>query len=266
VNTGSVSTAARRLLILAGTTEARRLVERVVAAGSWESITSLAGRTTRPLAVPGAVRIGGFGGVEGLGRFLADERIAAVVDATHPFAAVMPHHVHAACAHQGVPALRLLRPPWQEGAGDCWVPANDVADAAARLVALGVRRVLVTTGRQELEPFAGLAGLHLVIRTIETIEAGLFPDAVTVRDRGPFELDSELALLQAHQIEAIVTKNSGGDATAAKLVAARRLGIPVVMVRRPAGPPATTVGGVDEALRWLGELRGRGAPSAESIN
>ncbi|MEA3214605.1 MAG: precorrin-6A/cobalt-precorrin-6A reductase [Acidimicrobiia bacterium] len=246
-----MSSAAPRLLVLAGTTEARRLVEQLAGAGNWEVIASFAGRTSAPAALPASVRVGGFGGTAGLERFLIGEGIRAVVDATHPFAAVMPHHVHAACASVGVPAIRLLRPGWEPVAGDHWVIAEDVADAARRLCGLGVQRVLLTTGRQELLPFAGLGSMHFVVRTIEPIDPGLFADAVTIRERGPFDLEGELALLGEHRIEAVVSKNSGGEATAAKLEAARMLGLPVVMVRRPMGPPARTVPGVADALRWL---------------
>jgi precorrin-6A/cobalt-precorrin-6A reductase len=253
MDTWPVSTAAPRVLVLAGTTEARQLVEQVAAQGRWETVASFAGRTSSPLALPGAVRTGGFGGISGLERYVVAERIGAVVDATHPFAAVMPHHVHAACASLGVSALRLLRPAWEPVAGDHWVDAEDVADAARRIRSLGARRVLLTSGRQELLPFVALTGVHFVVRTIEPIDPGLFTAAVALRERGPFDFDRELALLREHRIDAIVSKNSGGEATRAKLEAARELAVPVVMVRRPAGPPARTVPSVAEAVRWLAE-------------
>ncbi len=214
--------AARRVLILGGTTEAADLARRLDASG-WAVTTSLAGRTRRPAPLPGAVRIGGFGGIDGLVAHLRAEPVAAVVDATHPFAARMPHHVAAACSTAGVPRLRLLRPGWTAGPGDRWQRVPSLDAAAASVVASGARRVFLTTGRQELAPFAALVDVWFLVRAIEAPDPQPLARATVILDRGPFAVEDERALMAAHAIEVVVTKDSGGTATAAKLTAARDL-------------------------------------------
>ncbi len=240
-----------RVLILAGTGEASALAAACVGRGDLEVISSLAGRTRAPKAPPGALRVGGFGGAAGLERFLKLRAIDRVIDASHPFAARIGRHAAAACRAAGVPRLRLLRPPWQAQAGDRWLEVADLAAAAAQLPALG-RRAFVTVGQRGLEAFLGLGGVWLLIRTIEPPALPSLPQALWLQARGPFTLEAELALLRGHAIEVLVTKASGGEATYAKLAAARALGLPVVMVRRPPPPPGPVVATVAEALDWLG--------------
>jgi precorrin-6A/cobalt-precorrin-6A reductase len=238
-----------KLLILGGTAEAVALAGACASRPALAVISSLAGRTQHPTLPPGDVRIGGFGGAAGLARFLLERGIERVIDATHPFAAQMSVHAEHACREAGVPRLRLLRPPWVPVAGDRWIEVADFAEAAQRLPELG-RRVFLTLGRRELEAFAQL-DLWFLVRTIETPGVLPLPQGQWLAGRGPFAVKDELALLRTHAIDVLVTKASGGGATYAKLVAARRAGLPVLMVRRPPPPPGPVVGSVAAALAWL---------------
>jgi precorrin-6A/cobalt-precorrin-6A reductase len=195
------------------------------------------------------VRVGGFGGAEGLARFLAERRIDRVIDATHPFAAQIGAHAEQACREARVPRLRLLRPPWTREPGDHWIEVADLAEAARRLPELG-RRAFLTVGHQDLGAFAGL-DLWFLVRTIEPLGRSSLRRAEWIAGRGPFGLEDEVALLRAHAIDVLVSKASGGSATYAKLVAARQLGLPVVMVRRPPPPPGPVAHSVAAALAWL---------------
>ena len=219
--------------------------------GDLEVISSLAGRTRAPHAPPGEVRVGGFGGIAGLERFLRARAIDRVIDASHPFAAQMGRHAEAACRAAGVPRLRLLRPPWQPQAGDRWLEVVDLTEAAKRLPGLG-RRAFLTVGQKDLDAFIGLRHIWLLIRTIEPPAGAPLAAGLWLQARGPFTLEAELELLRAHAIEVLVTKASGGEATYAKLAATRRLGLPVLMVRRPPPPPGPVVATVADALDWLG--------------
>ncbi|MCU1392336.1 MAG: cobalt-precorrin-6A reductase [Ilumatobacteraceae bacterium] len=239
-----------RVLLLAGTTEARQLARRLVDAGS-DVVVSFAGRTSTTASIAGTIRSGGFGGADGLAAFVAAEGIGAVVCATHPYAARMPFNAAAACAALDRPLIRLLRPPWTSVPGDRWVEVDDLDAAAAALVDLGALRVLLTTGRQELAPFAHLAGIEFTVRCIEPPDLRDFAHATAILERGPFTVGSEAALLADRAIDVVVAKNSGGSATEAKLAAARDAGIPVVMVRRPPAPEVPTAATVDEVLDWL---------------
>ena len=239
-----------RVLILGGTSEAAGLAHACAGRSGLRVISSLAGRTRTPAALPGEVRVGGFGGSEGLQRFLVAQAIGRVIDATHPFAARMASNAEIACRELEVPRLRLLRPPWQVQPGDRWTLAADMAEAAGRLPALG-RRAFVTVGQGDLEAFADVRGVRLVVRTIEPPAARLLHDAIWLFGRGPFRLEDELLLLRTYDIDVLLTKASGGDATYAKLAAARLLGLPVLMVRRPAPPSGPIVESVPEALAWL---------------
>jgi precorrin-6A/cobalt-precorrin-6A reductase len=237
------------LLILGGTAEAVELAGACAVRPGLEVISSLAGRTRAPALPPGEVRIGGFGGAGGLARFLAERGIDRVIDATHPFAVQIGAHAEQACRAVGVPRVRLLRPPWTHMPGDHWIEVADLAEAAQRLPQLG-RRILLTVGHQDLGAFTAL-DLWFLVRTIEP--PGVLPlrHGHWLAGRGPFAVEDELALLRAHAIEVLVTKASGGAATYAKLAAARRLGLPVVMVRRPPPPPGPVVDSIEAALAWL---------------
>lgn len=245
------------VLVLAGTSEATELVGRLAGRENVDVVTSFAGRTTEPADLPGEVRTGGFGGVEGLAAVLAARPYDLLVDATHPFAARMPQVAAAAAAEAGVPRVRLLRPGWHPSPGDRWHRVRDLPAAAEELRRLRSRRVLLTTGRLDLAPFAGLAGVHLVTRSIEAPDPMPLPEATVVLARGPFDLGDELALLGEHRIDTLVTKDSGGTATAPKLEAARLLGLDVVVVDRPLPPPGPVVGTTAEALAWVDAHRPR---------
>jgi precorrin-6A/cobalt-precorrin-6A reductase len=237
-----------RVLVLGGTGEARRLATALVAAGV-DVLSSLAGRTADPQLPPGEVRIGGFGGPDGLAAWLAANPVGAVVDATHPFAETMTASAAAAARLAGVPLLRLQRPGWSAQPGDDWRWVDSLEGAAAAVV--GFDCVFLTTGRQGLAAFAGLTA-HCLVRSVDPPEPPLPARTTVVLERGPFSLDDELALLREHDVEVVVTKDSGGSMTAAKLTAARELGLPVVLVRRPPLPPGVpTVATVDEALTWV---------------
>lgn len=240
-----------RLLILGGTTEARRLAERLKDRHDLSITLSLAGRTKAPLALPVPVRSGGFGGAEGLAAWLRDHHIDRLIDATHPFAAVISANAAVAARQAGVPLLALRRPAWQRQAGDTW---TEVPDMAAAVKALGPapRRVFLALGRKELAPFEAAPWHRYLIRSVDPVDPPLaVPDATYLLDRGPFSQDGDTALLRDQGIEVIVCKNSGGTASYAKIAAAHRLGLPVVIVTRPPVPEGVeTVATVDEAAAW----------------
>jgi precorrin-6A/cobalt-precorrin-6A reductase len=240
-----------RLLILGGTSEAAELARAVARDARIDGTISLAGRTRNPLPQALPSRSGGFGGIEGFVRYLQDQRIDAVIDATHPFAARMTGPAVAAPRQAGARLLVVLRPAWRQGEGDRWTMVPDMP-AAARALPMQPCRVLLTVGQQELAPFANVPRHHYVIRSVDPpAPARLPPLAEMIAARGPFAEADEFLLLRARRIDVIVTKNSGGSATRAKLAAARTLRLPVVMVQRPPPPDAKTVGSVAEALRWL---------------
>ncbi|MEU0442099.1 MULTISPECIES: cobalt-precorrin-6A reductase [unclassified Streptomyces] len=244
------------VLILGGTTEARRLAARLAARPGVRVTTSYAGRVSRPGAVAGEMRVGGFGGAEGLAAWLREHRVDVLVDATHPFAGAITANAARAAATTGVPAVVLRRPGWRPGPGDRWHDAASLEEAAALLPALG-RRVLLTTGRLGLAAFAHVTGVHFVARSVEPPEPPLPPGTEVLLARGPFTEAEETALLQERRIDVVVTKDSGGDATSAKLTAARQLGLPVVIVRRPPLPDGVSaVTDVDGVLDRLGLAAG----------
>jgi len=238
-----------RILVLGGTSEGRQLADLLDSAGL-DVVTSLAGRVSRPRLPRGEVRIGGFGGPDGLVRWLREHDVSAVIDATHPFAERISGSASEATAATGVPLLRLHRPAWEPREDDAWIRVPDM-DAAARTVRERFRRPMLTVGRQGLGFFAGDTRGSYLIRCVEPPEGPLPHRYLLVLDRGPFGVDSERTLMARHRIDVLVTKNSGGEATEAKLEAARELRIPVVMVDRPAAPAAETVHTVDDAARWL---------------
>ncbi|MET7910331.1 cobalt-precorrin-6A reductase [Streptomyces avermitilis] len=240
------------VLVLGGTTEARELAASLAPRPGVRVTTSLAGRVSRPGTVEGDVRVGGFGGAEGLAVWLREHRVDAVVDATHPFAAGITANAARAAAATGVPAVVLRRPGWRPGPGDRWHAVASLPAAADLLPGLG-RRVFLTTGRLGLAAFAHQAELHFVVRSVESPEPPVPPDTEVVLARGPFTVADELGLLREHRIDVLVTKDSGGAATSAKLTAARELGLPVVVVRRPPLPEGmTAVPDVAGALARLG--------------
>jgi precorrin-6A/cobalt-precorrin-6A reductase len=245
-----------RILLLAGSSEAAELAARLAASPGLAVTSSFAGRVKALSIPPGDVRVGGFGGPEGLARWIAENHIAAVIDATHPFTAHMPHHVVVACRSAQVPHLRVLRPEWAPESGDDWTVVPDLATASVTLQEMGARRVFLTTGRQELAPFAHVGPeTWFVVRCIEMPDPMPLGQAQVVLSRGPFNLEDETALMKEHMIDTLVTKNSGGSAAAAKLVAARALGVKVVMIARPS-TEGISVGTTDEAMAWCREVVG----------
>jgi precorrin-6A/cobalt-precorrin-6A reductase len=241
-----------RVLLLAGTAEATDLASRLSSAGI-EVISSLAGVTRSPVSRQGAVRIGGFGGVAGLVAYLRRSHIDVLIDATHPFASVMPFHAASAAAEVGVAHFRLLRPEWAPTEDDRWLAVPDIPAAVAAISDHGFQRVFLTVGRTSAAAFASCADVSFVVRAIEPLGDAL-PGATVLLQRGPFNVADELRLLREHRIDSVVAKNSGGPATSAKLIAARQLGLPVVMIARPPQPETTVVSTVEEAVAMLGDL------------
>jgi precorrin-6A/cobalt-precorrin-6A reductase len=240
------------VLILGGTAEARELAAVLVARRGVRVTTSLAGRVARPGAITGDVRIGGFGGAEGLAAWLREQRVDALVDATHPFAESITGNAARAATATGVPSVVLRRPGWRPGPEDRWHPVASLAAAAELLPRFG-RRVFLTTGRLGLAAFAHLTDLHFVVRSVELPDPPMPPHTEVLLARGPFTVADESALLYDHCIDVLVTKDSGGRATAAKLTAARDLRLPVVVVRRPPLPEGVTaVPDVAGVVAWLG--------------
>ena len=284
----------KRLLILGGTGEAAALHE---AGGErfetgLEIVSSLAGRTTEPRSLPGTVRTGGFGGAEGLARWLREEDIDMVVDATHPYAVRISANARAACETLGVDRIILWRPPWTAQPGDDWIPVADAAEAAELLPSVG-KRAFLALGSGQLRQFADVKGVWLMSRVAETPEPHTAPtgfervgidrahdqsresarhiearadspgwriaegdstqpgSGLVVVDRGPFSADEELRLMEEHDIDLLVSRNSGGDATVGKITAARRRGIPVIMLERPAPEPGEQCTNLKEILQWL---------------
>jgi len=242
------------VLILGGTAEARALARALVAAGV-PVVSSLAGRVRDPALPVGEVRIGGFGGASGLAAWVRAHQITAVVDATHPFASTMTAHAVDACAAVGVPLVVLRRPGWPPEPG--WVWADSVPHAAALLPSLG-KRAFLTTGRTSLAAFADL-DLEFLVRCVDP-PSGALPRRIRVLlSRGPFTVDGERALLREHGIDVLVTKDSGGSLTSAKLAAARAEGVQVLVVRRPPLPAGVdAVDTVAAALACVREVSERG--------
>ncbi|MEU4585401.1 cobalt-precorrin-6A reductase [Kitasatospora aureofaciens] len=239
------------VLVLGGTTEGRALAAALDGRPSLRVTSSLAGRVARPRLPAGQVRVGGFGGPDGLAAWLRAEGVAAVVDATHPFAAGISRNAALAAAATGVPLLVLRRPGFASVPGDRWHPVPSLPAAAELLPGLG-RRVFLSSGRQGIGAFAHLDGLHFLARSVDPPEPPLPPSLEVLLDRGPFTLDGERALLRDHRIDVVVTKDSGGAATAPKLTAARELGLPVVVVERPPVPEGVPVAAdVAGAVHWL---------------
>ncbi|SEH76390.1 precorrin-6A reductase [Mycolicibacterium rutilum] len=242
------------ILLLGGTSEARALAGRLHP--HVEVISSLAGRVPDPALPVGRVRIGGFGGVAGLRRWLCENEIDAVVDATHPYAATMTAHAATVCAELGLPHLVLARPPWPPG--DAIVVPSDV-EAAKTVAAERFERVFLTTGRSGAAAFSAVDAWFLIRAVTSPDTEDLPARHHVVLSRGPYRYDDELALLREHRIDALVTKNSGGAMTRPKLEAAAALGVAVVMVDRPPLPAGVrTVASVEDALDWVKQFRADG--------
>lgn len=253
------SAMAHRILLLGGTFEARALAGELARRDDLAVTLSLAGRTKSPVQMPVPVRIGGFGGAEGLVAWLRGKNIAVLVDATHPYAAQISANAAMAARMAGLPLLALRRAAWRAEPGDDW---REVADIPAALEAIGPppRRIFLALGRQEVAGFAAAPQHRYVIRSVDPILPRLpLADVTYLTARGPFAVEAEQALLGEHRIEAIICKNSGGMASHGKIVAARALGLPVVMLARPALPEVPYCATVAEALTWLDHaLRLRG--------
>jgi precorrin-6A/cobalt-precorrin-6A reductase len=240
-----------RVLILGGTADANRLVAAVANVPRIDAILSYAGRTENPTPPPIAWRVGGFGGIDGLANYLRSEKIARVVDATHPFAAQISAHAVAACAIADVPLLALERPPWPRRPGDGWIEVDGL-DAAADVLGREPRRVFLGIGRQHLDVFAAHPQHAYLLRLVDPPRVPLpLQSAEVMVARGPFDFAGDRAMLTQHRIEIIVARNAGGDAASAKIDAARDLRLPVVMVRRPFIPAREKVETTAEVLRWL---------------
>jgi precorrin-6A/cobalt-precorrin-6A reductase len=249
-----------RVLVLGGTGEGRRLAELLHGRPGIHVISSLAGRVGSPVLPPGEVRVGGFGGAAGLERWLREAAIGAVVDATHPFASAITASAAAATRSAGVPLLVLRRPGWEPGPGDDWRWVGSMAEAAVLVPSLG-RRIFLSTGRTEVAVFAGLDDLWFLLRSVDPPEPPLPRHLKVVLDRGPFRVEGEERLLRDHAVDVVVSRDGGSSMASAKLVAARRLGLPVVMVRRPPLPGSgaalvEAVETVEAVLDWLEALSG----------
>jgi precorrin-6A/cobalt-precorrin-6A reductase len=240
-----------RLLILGGTSEASALAQRIADEPDVAAILSLAGATANPARAPIPQRIGGFGGADGLAVYLEAQHIGAVVDATHPFASRMSANALAACRATDTPIVVFTRPPWTREPGDRWIEVATIDDAVDALGAQP-RTVFLTQGRLQLAAFARAPQHRYIVRAIDRpAEINALPDFKLILNRGPFSLADEAALMRNEGVETLVTKNSGGRATYAKIEAARALGIEVVIVRRPVAPEAETLYDLDAVIAWI---------------
>jgi precorrin-6A/cobalt-precorrin-6A reductase len=241
-----------RILILGGTAEASALAAQLIDrhGEGIDLVSSFAGRIEGLKPPPGRVRIGGFGGTDGLADYLVRERVDLQVDATHPFAAQMSRHARDAADRTNIARLVLWRPPWPRHPLDRWIEVDGIEAAARALGRLG-KRVWLTIGAGELAPFAALADRWFLIRLIEAKLPSPLPNCTVIEARGPFPLESERALLRHHRIDVLVSKASGGGATYAKIEAAREADLPVVMIRRPLPEPGERVEDVAAAADWV---------------
>ena len=246
-----------RALILGGIADASLLAAEIARAGL-DAVYSYGGRTRAPADQPLPTRIGGFGGVSGLADYIRGEGITHVIDATHPFAAEMSRNAVEACAETKTPLIALERAPWTKAPGDVWVEVSDVAAAVAALPEAPAN-VFLAIGRQHIAPFASKPQHAYTLRFVDPPEAPLPFAADVIVSRGPFTLDSELEMMRSRGIDWIVARNSGGDGARAKIDAARMLGLPVIMITRPALPERQRVESVDEVMQWLGHRTCLGA-------
>lgn len=243
-----------KLLILGGTQEARELAEKAVNLPDIQLKVSFAGRTNKAVISQNS-RVGGFGGIPGFINYLEAENIDLIIDATHPFAAKISHHAAIAAENLGLPRLMLVRSEWESVTGDKWIEVENI-QAAVDILSSFAKRVFLTIGRQEITVFKEVENIWFLMRMIEKPSSNIvLPKGLLLLERGPFDNDSEKQLLQNHNIDTIVSKNSGGSATYAKIIAARELGIKVVMVKRPMLPEGEIVEDVKSALRWVNRVR-----------
>jgi precorrin-6A/cobalt-precorrin-6A reductase len=245
------------ILILGGTTEASALAAALAVRGVPATL-SYAGRTAAPRAQPVAVRVGGFGGVEGLAAYLRTHRVTHLVDATHPFAAQMSAHAVTAAERTGVPLIALTRPGWVAGEGDRWTGVRDIPAAVAALVGRP-RHVMLALGRMHVDAFAAQPQHRYLLRFVDppAVPPPL-PDHALVIDRGPFTVAGDRDLMTTRGIDLVVCKNAGGTGAASKLAAARSLGLPVLMIERPALPPRREATEVAAVLDWIDHAADRG--------
>jgi precorrin-6A/cobalt-precorrin-6A reductase len=240
-----------KILILGGTTEARALAGALAGRGEFTVTLSLAGRTANPLPQAVPTRIGGFGGVEGLENYLRQEGIEALIDATHPYAAIISANAARVAERAGVPLLALRRPTWTKTDGDQWIEVATMGEAVAALGNVP-RRVFLAMGRKEIEPFAAAPEHVYLVRSVDPVDPPLaVPHAIYLTARGPFSEADDRALLTRHKIDVVVAKNSGGDASYGKIAAARNLHLPVILLQRPALPDVETVETVEGVVAWL---------------
>ncbi|MAA63397.1 MAG: cobalt-precorrin-6A reductase [Alteromonadaceae bacterium] len=245
------------ILILGGTTEASALAQ-ALAERNISATFSYAGRVAALKPQPLSVRVGGFGGVEGLITYLQTHRITHLIDATHPFAGQMSQHAVEASQATGVPLIALTRPAWESQPGDHWHIVPDI-DAAVDALSGDSQRVMLAIGRMHLPAFSVQPQHHYLLRLVDApYSPPPLPEHSVVVDRGPFTLDGDLALLREHAIDVVVCKNAGGTGAAAKLVAARQLGLSVIMINRPPSPQRQEVHCVDAVLDWLDQATERG--------
>jgi precorrin-6A/cobalt-precorrin-6A reductase len=252
-----------RVLILGGTTEARQLAERLAPRRDLDVTLSLAGRTNNPVPHPVPLRVGGFGGAQGLADYLAAERVDRLIDATHPYAAVMSEHAAHAAQTTRIPLLALRRPAWTAIAGDRWIDVADVR-AAAQTLGPTPRNVFLAIGRNEIAAFEAAPQHRYLVRSVDPVDPPLaVPQAIYVQARGPFREEDDRALLAAHAIDVVVSKNSGGAAAYGKIAAARTLDIEVVLLRRPTLPDAPSVATIEAVFAWLDRRLDHGPSSPE---
>jgi precorrin-6A/cobalt-precorrin-6A reductase len=240
-----------RILVLGGTREASMLAQRLSGDVTFKPTLSFAGRTENPVLPPIPFRIGGFGGGDGLCDYLVTENIDAVIDATHPFAVRISENARRACQRAQVPLVTFTRPAWEQQAGDRWIVVDDV-EAAVRALGDPPRRILLTHGRLQLSAFARSPQHTYIVRAIDRpADIMALPRHRLILARGPFAKAAEVQLMRDERIDVVVSKNSGGPSTYAKIEAARDLGVPVVMLRRPPIDAAAEVFDVDAVMRWL---------------
>ncbi len=249
------TTSRKRILILGGTTEANELANSLAQDPHFDVITSRAGVTKTRKAVSGKERIGGFGGVKRLKEYLREHQIVAVIDATHPFAQAMTVNAFTACQDMVIPHIVLSRPKWLQTGEDNWIKVQSLESAIDYLQAIKKPlRIFVTTGQKELNNFTRISHHHYLARMIEAPDINPLPLNLEVLfERGPFSLENEIKLLHNHKIDIIVSKNSGGNATVAKLHAARKLDLPIVMISRPILPAAQIAESLAEVHSWLSD-------------